>query len=238
MPSTTAGRSTIADSVHKTIQGWIIEHRVGPGERLTIDAVAQELGVSQTPVREAMNRLASEGLAVYIPLSGYRVEPPLDRVGFNALMEARATLEVQAAELAAMRRTDAAIAALEALMCEIEEATDIYHRLDADARFHREIARIAANPFLVEALDNLRVHVHIFRIHVPENADAVTTDEHRELVDAIRDGDRAATRRAMRRHITASYRRHAAGFTDGHPDGPPVLSTSALMAADEPEVHA
>lgn len=238
MSSTTAGRATIADSVHKTIQGWIIEHRVGPGERLTIDAVAQELGVSQTPVREAMNRLASGGLAVYIPQSGYRVEPPLDRVGFNALMEARATIEVQTAALAALRRTSPAIAALEALICEVEEATDIYQRLDADARFHREIAHVAANSFLVEALDNLRVHVHIFRIHVPENADAVTTDEHRELVDAIRDGDPTSARHAMRRHITASCLRHAAGFTDDHLEGPSALSAAALLAASEPEVLA
>ena len=238
MSSTTAGRATIADSVHKTIQGWIIEHRVGPGERLTIDAVAQELGVSQTPVREAMNRLASEGLAVYIPQSGYRVEPPLDRIGFNALMEARTTLEVQTAELAALRRTNPAIDALEALMHEVEEATDIYHRLDADARFHRKIARIAANSFLVEALDNLRVHVHIFRVHVPENANAVTTDEHRDLVDAIRDGQCAAARQAMRRHITASCIRHAAGFTDDHPEGHPALTSSTLLAVSEPEVLA
>ena len=220
MSSISAARATLADTVYETVQGWIVGHDVGPGKRLTIDAVAQELGVSQTPVREAMNRIASEGLVSYIPQSGYRVEPPLDRAGYDALMEARTTIEVQTAGLAARRRPDTAINVLEDLMGEVEQATDFFHRLDADARFHREIARCAANSFLTEALDNLRAHVHIFRIYVPENADAVTTDEHRELVDAIRHRDCTAAEWAMRRHLAASYRRHAVGIAADQPGSP------------------
>ena len=102
-----ATRTTLADEVHDKIRSSVVSHELEPGSRLSIDGLAAELGVSATPVREALTRLASEGLASYEPLVGYRVEPGLGPAEFDQLTEARAAIEIELARLAAARRTEA-----------------------------------------------------------------------------------------------------------------------------------
>src|SRR5262245_38899724 len=94
-------RVTLADGVYESIKALIMDHAVAPGDRTTIDALASQLGVSPTPVREALARLESDGLVRKRPLAGYTTTPLLSRAQFEELFEMRLLLEPAAARRAA-----------------------------------------------------------------------------------------------------------------------------------------
>ncbi|WP_419847778.1 GntR family transcriptional regulator [Candidatus Poriferisocius sp.] len=212
-------RATLVDSAYDAIRAQILDHSFGPNEKLGIDALADSFGVSQTPVREALSRLAAEGLAVYVSLAGYRVTPILDAKGFDRLMEARYALEPQLAALAAERVDSAEIDGLRELAVlaagwERGGDYDRYrHHTDWDRRFHTAIATAADNPFMAESLAALRPHLHIYRLHHPSTGIVDTSDEHVAIVEAIAEADSAAAAKAMRAHLDSSYHRHAFGLT-------------------------
>jgi DNA-binding GntR family transcriptional regulator len=210
----TGRRMTLADEVHENIRFRIVDHHLAAGARLNIDALAGELGVSATPVREALARLASEGLTSYEPLVGYRVEPPLDADAFDQLMEARMVLEPPIAELAATRRTDGDIAALGDWRRKQDRGNAGLDRvrIAADVEFHQLVARCAHNAFLATALEDLRAHLHIYRLHNPVDSAEDTNVEHWAIRDAIVVGDGDSAADAMRKHLERSYIRHAQGL--------------------------
>ena len=102
-------RASMPDQVHEIIRGRIFDRVYEPGERLQIDGLAKELAVSATPVREALGRLAAEGLARSAPFVGFSVAP-LPQAGFyEQLYEFRLVLELWATRTAAQRRSEAGI---------------------------------------------------------------------------------------------------------------------------------
>ena len=109
------GPARLADDVHQQLLGRLLSHRLQPGQRLTVDALARELGVSQTPIREALHRLEVGGVVVRTHLAGYRVAPQLDRRQFEDLVEVRLLLEPAAARHAAERMASGDIERLAAL---------------------------------------------------------------------------------------------------------------------------
>lgn len=201
-------RRTLADEVHEEVRRSIIEDELAGDERLTIDVLADQLGVSATPVREALARLASEGLASYEPLVGYRVEPPLDAEALDRLMEARGLLEPRVAKLAAERRTEQDLAALDPDVLVAERADDAPDHVALDAAFHLWVATCARNPFLLAALKDLRAHARIHRLGVGPVTIGHTAAEHRAVHEAIVVGDGPAASAAMAAHLERTYRRH------------------------------
>ncbi len=222
-------RTTLTDSVHDAICSAISRHDVLPGDRLSIEGLASQLGVSPTPVREALVRLAAQGLASYESLVGYRVSEPLDADEYDRLMQARYVLEPELAALAAQRidtdgapteadsadLLDLAEVAPDAISARVDASDSSSLRGERDAAFHRRIAELAGNEFLSDALEGLRAHLHLYRLHDPRSAVASTTAEHRAIVTAIRSGDPDIARSAMLAHLDGSYHRHAAGFAKG-----------------------
>ena len=217
----TVRRVTLADEVYELLRGQIIEHRIGPGESLSIEAVSRAVGVSPTPVREALNRLASEGLATYESLVGFAVAPPLDAVGFDRLMEARFALEPELAALAAQRISSAAAEDLSQRAAidgseTASDSTDEYARYRThtilDAEFHRAVAEAASSPFLERAVKGLHAHVQVYRLHHPGDSPEPTLVEHLSVARAIERRDPRAARAAMRAHLDAAYHRHSAGL--------------------------
>jgi DNA-binding GntR family transcriptional regulator len=99
-------RSTLGDDVYQSLRAAVMEHTLAPGDRMNIDALARELEVSPTPVREALARLESEGLVRKRPLAGYTVSPLLTLEEFGDLFDMRLLLEPAAARWAAVRATD------------------------------------------------------------------------------------------------------------------------------------
>lgn len=233
LPFGLATRSTLAESVYDTIRAAILQGRFEPGERLSIDALARRLGVSLTPVREALNRLAAEGIASYRSMVGYSVTSPLSAAEYDHLMEARFVLEPEIAALAAQRISPGLLAELRT-RAEVSTSSDVEseyerfrHRTELDQEFHRFLAQVSENVFLRNALESLRAHLHIYRLFDPTAADSRTTSEHLRIVDAVVAGDPAAARDAMTRHLDGSYHRHAAGLghaidgSDGDDSAPP-----------------
>src|SRR5882757_318167 len=96
-------RSTLGEEVYETLKALVMEHTLPPGDRINIDALARELDVSPTPVREGLARLESDGLVRKRPLAGYTVTPLLTREEFNDMFDMRLLLECAAARWAAER---------------------------------------------------------------------------------------------------------------------------------------
>lgn len=186
-----------------------MDQGVEPGSRLNIDALAEQLGTSPTPVREALTRLAAERLVMFEPFKGYSVQPLLDQRGLADLMHVRSLLEVDAARLAATRIIMADIRLmqreLEAMIsAHPEPVFDAYRGYNEHDRiFHETMIAAAGNPVLLETYRMLHVHTVLARLyHDRGEVDFLESiREHQTIVDALsaRDGEQAA--RAVRQHI-------------------------------------
>jgi DNA-binding GntR family transcriptional regulator len=198
-------RVTLADGVYESVKALIMNHALAPGDRVTIDALARQLGVSPTPVREALARLESDGLVRKRPLAGYTTTPLLTRAEFDELFEMRLLLEPAAARRAAGAGLGAADTDL---LRKEADLPDPPH----DARFHNLVAELAGNHLLYESLVRLHAQLHLHRLVYPVAQYGISAAEHHRVVDAIAAGDPAAAEAAMRAHLTAARQRHLAHF--------------------------
>jgi DNA-binding GntR family transcriptional regulator len=167
-------------------------------------AIARELGVSQSPVREALRDLDQLGLVVHEPNRGCSVR----RVSSRELREAfpvRAALEALAASLAAEQLTDADIARLEALLDEMvaaARASDPLAQAHANARFHATIVAAAGNATLERQWSLLEPFARTYLTSVQADADLEELAErHRPIVAALRTRDGALAARVMHDHL-------------------------------------
>jgi DNA-binding GntR family transcriptional regulator len=204
-------RRVLADDVFDALTGLVMDHVVAPGERMSIDGLALRLGVSPTPVREALARLEALGLARKEPLRGYRATPLLTRAELDDLFEFRLALEPWAARRAAhaVRDSDADPHVLSGLLAEMTEAPaegwERYRALaEHDRRFHDAVLVLAGNAHARRALAQTHCHLHIFRLYYVEQVGTSALAEHEVVADAVTAGDARAAERAMRVHLTAS----------------------------------
>ncbi|MEU4397159.1 GntR family transcriptional regulator [Micromonospora orduensis] len=222
-PGRSGGR--LADEVYDTLLGQLMSLRIEPGSRVTIDVLARELGVSQTPIRDALNRMEAEGLVVRVPHAGYRIPPQITRHRFEDMLEVRLLLEPAAARRSAERASLEQVAGLRRMLEEMAELEGgsgpmAYGAFGLrDAAFHDLVALSAENQVIREALARLHSHVHLFRLHHDTQVTHLAMAEHEDIVAAIaaRDPDGAAY--AMRRHILRSgerFRRLFDELTDAH----------------------
>ncbi|MBL8055890.1 MAG: GntR family transcriptional regulator [Anaerolineales bacterium] len=176
-----------------------------PATPIDENALMAELGLGRTPIREALQRLAHENLVVIYPRRGTLVAD-LNLSDLQKVFELRLELEPFTARLAAERAAPEEVAAMRALLVELEAvlaAGDHRQLILLDHQAHALLAQAAHNEFLEEALDRLYSHVlrlwHVSLHQVSRLPQAVA--EHREIVDAVqaRDGERAA--RSMRAHV-------------------------------------
>ena len=144
--------------------------RIVPGSRVTIDALARELRVSQTPIRDALNRMEADGLVVRVPHAGYRIPPQITRGRFEDMVEIRLLLEPAAARRAAERASSEQVSGLRRMLEEMAELVEgdghvAYGAFGLrDAAFHDLVADSAGNQVVREALARLHTHVHLFRL--------------------------------------------------------------------------
>ncbi|MFE0786382.1 GntR family transcriptional regulator [Streptomyces mutabilis] len=218
-PSARPVRQVLSDSVYEDIKAMVMDHEIAPGARVGIEALARALGVSPTPVREALARLESDGLVVKRSLAGYRATELLTRRGVAELFEMRLLLEPRAAALAAHhadeRQLDGLEATLEAMQAHPGPGGPYAAYRDfaaLDQRFHDAVAEAAHRPLLADAVERLHSHLHIFRLSAVQDAGAPTLDEHERVVRAIlrRRPERAAE--AMAEHLTRSLERQLSRF--------------------------
>lgn len=218
-------RRALGDGAYEVVKEMILDQQVAPREHLNIDTLAPRLGVSQTPIREALARLEAEGLVVKEqPRGRYVVAPLLDATSFEDLFEVRLLLEPHAASLAAARIGKAELRALEQAAPPMHRAGrgSLYREYRNfsihDAHFHELIAGAGGNATLKDTIVRLRSHHQLSRLYKGHGVDAPEgIAEHEAIIEAIRSGDAAAAATAMRRHIEGS-RSRLRTFLDGGPE--------------------
>jgi DNA-binding GntR family transcriptional regulator len=209
-------RSTLGDDVYETLRAAVLEHTLAPGDRVNIDALARDLEVSPTPVREALARLESEGLLRKRPLAGYTVSPMLTLAEFHDMFDMRLLLECAAARWAATRATEQQRTHLVTEAARTVQGGDdhAWHAAFTalDAHLHDLVAQASGSTLLRDSITRLHAHLHLHRRYFPYAQTAVTNDEHRNLAAAIHDRDPDRAEAAMHLHLTRARERHLVTF--------------------------
>ena len=208
--------ATKSQLAYTRVRELILGGDLGPGAVLNQAVLARELGVSTTPLREALRRLAQQGLVELDAHRDARVAP-LDPAEARDLLELRQHLDPLAAGLAAQRRTAADLAEMRAGLGRLESlpSNPSVAQLESHRRFHAAIYRASHNALLVESLDGLwdktdRYRRHALQVERSEEERAQRAEEHRLLLEAIQDRDAAAATDLMRRHVETSLGAKAA----------------------------
>ena len=211
-------RTSLSELTYETLKERILDRRLAPGDRLNIDALTRDLGVSSSPVREALVRLQAEGLVVLELYAGYTVAPHPTREYLLKLYDFRVLVEGYCARLGAARKDPATIALLRSLVKRMAGTKRLgaqyrdYKKLgQADAQFHQAIVDSAGNEVLSEVYASKHTHLLMSRLF-HERPDAgspagVVMDEHRAVLDAYEAGDGRAAERALVSHLEQSRRR-------------------------------
>jgi DNA-binding GntR family transcriptional regulator len=185
-------RTRASDSVFEVLRDSILTRVFRPGDRLDVKAVATQLGVSPTPVKDAINRLAAEGLIDVRPRSGTYVAE-ISPQAVAETFEIRRALECLAAETLVPRITPELIERFEKLIDALEipiedDGTRLIHD-ESNVHFHLLIVEASGNQRLLELYHSLNAHLTIARIHLRRRPDNARLDqerrEHRAIVDAI-----------------------------------------------------
>lgn len=195
-----------ADQVYQGIIGLIAVREFRPGQRLPAAALAERLGVSRTPVREALKRLAEQGVVTVIPNIGARLASPT-RDEVECAYEVRAHLEAMAARKAAMQASSVDLARLdECIILEKKEGLprDPEEQLEDGLTFHRILARASGNPVLVETLEGVFARTSAYDLLYPmEDVEEWrrSTAEHGDILEALRAGDPDLAESLIRDHV-------------------------------------
>jgi DNA-binding GntR family transcriptional regulator len=200
----------IVEEVYELIRADIMSLRIAPDTRISIDSLARQLGVSQTPIREALSRLEATGLVIKQHFVGYCSAPQLNRQQLDELYELRLLLEPYAARCAAERMSDEDLNSVAQLAKKMEpgESRTSYDRFAVqDSELHDLIASGSGNTLVRDALAKLHTHLHIFRLRFHSEVTKEAYAEHAQLVAALTGRKPAEAAAAMRTHIEKSYQR-------------------------------
>ncbi len=195
----------LRDIVFKTLREAIITGELKPGERLMEIKLAKELGVSRTPVREAIRKLELEGLVIMTARKGAEVAP-INEKDLMEVLEIRKTLEGLACELAASNATKSNIKQFKEINELIKVAVkneDIEEITNQDVAFHEAIYSITNNRRLVQILHQLKEHIFRYRLEYikdMKNKEAIV-DEHMRIVNAIEKNDAKNAKKEIEKHI-------------------------------------
>ncbi len=202
---------SVVDQVYAVIRERIIDSTLPRGVRLHQEDLAAELGVSRTPVREALRRLAAEGLVEMRTNRGARVAD-LDPIDIRQPYEARLVVEPGAARLAARRSKgitqDVMRAAVAAQRIAIP---DLAATFDANRDFHLALVHASGNPYLVRVVEqlwrrNIGAPIYERQAETPARMRA-DADEHQEILLAIEAGDARGAEALTRRHVAEAMKR-------------------------------
>lgn len=197
---------TAEEEAYRHILAAIRGGRFSAGARLVPEVIAQEIGTSRMPVREAFRRLASEGLVTIRPNRGVTV-CGLDVADMQEIFEMRAVLEGLAMRLALPRMSAATIRELEAMLDRIDDRSGVQPDwTTAHRAFHETLCAHSARPRLIRQLASLHSlvepHMRIWATQVERPLCARA--DHQDLIDALRAGDPVAAEAVMREHVMAT----------------------------------
>lgn len=195
----------LRDVVFNTLREAILKGELKPGERLMELQLASKLGVSRTPIREAIRMLEQEGLAVTIPRKGAEVAKMTEK-DMEDVLQVRDALDELAASIACEQITTGELEELKRTMREFEESTktgDVKRIAEVDVKFHDIIYKATRNPKLENILNNLREQMYRYRVEYlkDEKNFPVLIKEHSEIVDGLAKKNKEKVIAAMHKHV-------------------------------------
>lgn len=203
----------LADQVYDQLINLITSPQIPPGSRLSVDALVRELNVSQTPIRQALVRLQTQGLVVRELNVGYSTPPLPTSKELSDIFDLRLMIEPESAKIATQKATLSDIETLKKLSLDMEAICDEeglgnYGKFaERDAQFHETILRLAGNNLALETVLRLNVHNHLFRLRFHQSITNDAIKEHTLILDAMIKKDSEKAKMAMKEHILASRRR-------------------------------
>ncbi|MBC2576695.1 GntR family transcriptional regulator [Peptostreptococcus canis] len=195
----------LRDVVFENIRGAIMDGTLKPGERLMEIQLAELLGVSRTPIREAIRKLELEGLVVMLPRKGAYVAN-ISKKDLIDILEVRIGLEGMAAFYAAERISDEGVKKLEKISEELKEyvcKNDVKNMLIKDEEFHNCIFEFTGNSRLKSMMLSVWETVYRFRLkYMSDYSSAVNiVDEHKKIIDALKKGKADLAEKLAKEHI-------------------------------------
>jgi DNA-binding GntR family transcriptional regulator len=195
----------LRDVVFNTLRQAILKGELAPGERLMEIQLAERLGVSRTPIREAIRKLELEGLVLMIPRKGAEVAK-ISEKSLRDVLEVRRSLEELAIELACQRMTPEDVAELEKKQMEFREAVlkgSAMEIAETDEAYHDIIYKGTCNDRLIQIINNLREQMYRYRLEYIKDEDKrqILLLEHDNILKAVRMKKVEDAKEAMREHI-------------------------------------
>lgn len=195
---------SLTDKVYSLMRDGILRQVLPLGSKLSDEAIAADLGISRTPVREAINRLVAEGLVVGTRGKGFSVVQ-LSAQDVEEIFEVRLALEILAVKKAC-RMTDRSLEAFAPLMRDhlaAIESGDVETSIRFDSMFHERIVQLSRNKWIADALNRLRAYTFIvMRLHCRDVKDArVSYEDHKRILEALSEGDELKAERLLKTHI-------------------------------------
>ena len=213
----------LRDVVFNTLRQAILKGELKPGERLMEIQLANKLGVSRTPVREAIRKLELEGLVLMIPRKGAEVAE-ITRQDMEDVLEVRTALEELAVKDACDHITDAQLSELKKASSEFKKALlegkDLVTCADADMHFHNVILSATNNRRLIQMLNNLSEQMYRYRMEYlkDERTHKTLIDEHDAIRRALKNHDKTKAGAAIRVHIDNQKRSILESLTEKEED--------------------
>ena len=195
----------LRDVVFNTLRQAILKGELEPGERLMEIQLAQKLGVSRTPIREAIRKLELEGLVVMIPRKGAEVARITEK-DMRDVLEVRGTLEELAVSLACKNMSDDIIQELSMANKLFESAIvskDVVKIVDADVNFHDVIYKATDNQRLMQIISNLSEQMYRYRLEYIKDArsHSILISEHADIISRLQTKDEEGAKSVMNQHI-------------------------------------
>lgn len=210
-------RVVLVDQVTALLTQRILDRAYAPGEKLNIDALARELTVSSSPIREALTRLSAQGLVAFASFAGFSVAQEPAGEWFEQLRDFRILNEGWAARQLARTREAAPISAMRASIEAMERKLsaggasdhDYVSASRLDELFHEAMLSACGNEILAQAVRNLHPHLHHARLFNSRPHDIKPVlEEHRAILAAISAGDEDAAQAAVAHHLGTSWQRY------------------------------
>ena len=200
MQSDAIQRGNISEAAADTVRAMIVDGRLAAGDRINEVRLAQQLGVSRTPLREALSGLAAEGALSSVPRIGYFVRPlTLDE--FEQIYDIRPLLDPEALRLAGVP-DEKRIAGLEKLNADLARAKGL-RAIEIDDAWHMELIAGCPNRVLIEMIENMIIRTRRYELALmreQKNVD-VATQDHDRIVAALQAGDLKAACDALKQNM-------------------------------------
>ena len=198
-------KENLGTQVFEQVKGMILGGKIPPGRRIIENEVADSMGISRTPVREAVHRLAAEGFLNPLPKGGYAVRG-LTLSGVEETFDIRSTLESFAAFLAAKRFADEELLPLEEKINEFQrclDANDLSKLTPINTDFHELLYALSRSPRLIKMIHDLRDDIFLLRKVMLNSADMarLSNKDHREMLRAMKKRDSGKVEKLVKKHI-------------------------------------